>query len=173
MCPKKKFKNLFNQMYKLCEKEGWGDPFSYARSKEILAACELGHDVAKNFSGPDAIGPNGEEYEYKSSTKKVQGNYSGVSVQGTWEEQEKYLKEVKIAKYPLHYYNYFDEGKLVESWEVDGDIVHDILLPKFKNKYPTVLSKKDPRLSAQMTEKEVKTFGRPVILDGVKVKKGK
>ena len=45
MCPKKKFKNLFNQMYKLCEKEGWGDPFSYARSKEILAACELGHDV--------------------------------------------------------------------------------------------------------------------------------
>lgn len=163
MCPKEKYKNLYYEMYKLCEEQGWGDPFSYARSKEILAACELGHDVAEDFSGADAIGPSGEEYEYKSSINKVQGSYTGVSVQDTWKEQEKYLKEEKIGKYPKHYYNYFDKGVLAESWEVDGDTVYKVLLPKFKKKYPTVLSKKDPRLSANMTETEIKKYGRRVL----------
>ena len=162
--PEERYRRLYEEMATLCESQGWGDPFSYARSKEIYAATKLGHRVAPDFSGADAIGPNGEEYEYKSTIdKRCKGSYTGISVQPTWEEQEEYLINQKIGKYPKHYYNRFEGGKLVESWEVDGQDVLDILLPKLKRNYANTLSRKDPRLSATINTKEIEEYGHHVI----------
>jgi hypothetical protein len=58
--PEQEYRELYEKMARLCDRQGWGDPFSYARSKEIYAATVLGHQVAKDFSGADAI-DNGEE----------------------------------------------------------------------------------------------------------------
>ena len=159
-----KFMYHAEEVAKLCKRNNWGDAFSYARGKEILAAGVLGHQVAQTLAGPDAFLPDGSPVEYKSTTaKNVRGSYTGISVQPTWTEQEKYLKEEKIANYPEHYYNRFEDMALVESWMVYGDVVYDITLPKFKAKYPTVLKKKDPRLSAQMSTGDIRKYGTRVI----------
>lgn len=164
LTPEQEYIKLYQKMAELCAQKGWGDPHSYARSKEIYAAAALGHKVAPTLSGADAIGPNGDEYEYKSTTAaKVKGSYTGISVQTTWDEQEKYLREEKILKYPKHFFNRFDGGKLVESWSLTGQQVYDILLPKLEKKYPTVLNKKDPRLSANVTNTEIKKYGKRII----------
>ena len=55
MTPEEKYRDLYEQMYDLCEEQGWGDPFSYARSREIYMAGLLGHKVADDYSGEDAI----------------------------------------------------------------------------------------------------------------------
>jgi len=162
--PEQEYQKLYERMARLCEEQGWGDPFSYARSKEIYAATVLGHNVASDYSGADAVGPDGSLYEYKSTIGKTcKGSYTGISVQETWEEQEAYLTEDKIGKYPEHYYNRFDGGRLVESWKMNGAKVLELLLPKLKKKFPTVLSKKDPRLSADITWSEIRKFGQKVI----------
>jgi hypothetical protein len=164
MSPEQEYQKLYQRMAQLCEEQGWGDPFSYARSKEILAANVLGHKVADDFSGADAFDAQGNAVEYKSTTgKHCKGSYTGISVQPSWGEQEKYLFEEKLAKYPKHYYNRFKDGKLVESWEMSGQDVYKILTPKLKSKFATVLSKKDPRLSANITWSEIKEYGRKVI----------
>jgi len=162
--PEEEYERLLGELAALCERQGWGDPLSYARSKEILAAIKLGHRVAPTLSGADAIGPNGEEYEYKSTIgKRCKGSYTGISVQPTWKEQEKYLIEEKIGKYPKHYYNRFEGGKLAEAYEMDVKDVLKILLPKLKRKHGTTLNNKDPRLSADVTWKEVEKYGTKVI----------
>jgi len=164
MTPEEEYRQLYEDMAKLCAQQGWGDPFSYARSKEIYAATVLGHTVAKDFSGGDATDPEGNEFEYKSTTGPTcKGAYTGVSVQSSWEEQEDYLLNDKIGKYSKHYFNRFKDGKMVESWMIPGDVACDILLPKFKKKFPTVLNKKDPRLSANVTWTEIKKYGKKII----------
>ena len=45
----KKILELYEQMYKLCKDNKWGDPFSYARGKEIYMANKLGHTVAQHY----------------------------------------------------------------------------------------------------------------------------
>ena len=120
--------------------------------------------MAKNLSGADAINEKGQEVEYKSTIdSRVKGSYTGISVQSTWEEQERYLFEEKLAKYPEHYYNRFEDGKLAESWKMTGEQVYDLLLPKLERSYDTVLQKKDPRLSANITHSEIKKYGTRVI----------
>ena len=158
-----RYQKLYEEMAQLCDQEGWGDPFSYARSKEIYAATVLGHRVADTFSGADAFNEKGQPVEYKSTIdSKPKGSYTGISVQPTWAEQEKYLEEEKIAKYPEHYYNRFSNGKLVESWKMDGRKVLQILKPKLRKKFDTVLQKKDHRLSANVTWTEIKKYGKKV-----------
>ena len=103
MTPEQKFQQLFEEMHQLCEEQGWGDPFSYARSREIHLAGILGHNVAETYSGADAVDEDGE-CEYKSTiAKSINGTYNGISVQNTWEEQETYLIEEKLGKYANHY----------------------------------------------------------------------
>ena len=163
MTPEQKYAALYKEMADLCEEQGWGDPFSYARSKEILAAILLGHKVAPTLSGADAFNSDGQEVEYKSTTgKNIKGSYTGISVYNTWEEQDKYLKEEKILKYPEHYFNRFSDGMLVESWVMTGAQVYKILAPKLKKKHPDVLTKKDPRLSASVCMREIKKHGTQV-----------
>jgi hypothetical protein len=166
MTPEKKFQELYKQMWDLCQENEWGDPFSYARAKEIYATCSLGHKMPgpNMYAGADGINQNGQPVEYKSTTgKKCQGSYTGISVHKTWREQEKYLITEKLGKYPEHYYNRFEDGKLIESWKLSGKKVLDILLPKLAKKFETVNQQKDPRLAATVTWKEIKMHGEQVI----------
>ena len=166
MTPEQKFAKLYKEMWDLCQENDWGDPFSYARAKEIYATCALGHSMpgADAYSGADGINEKGEGVEYKSTIgKNVKGAYTGISVKPTWAEQDKYLFEEKIAKYPEHYYNRFENGELVESWRLDGQTAYEILQPKVKKKYPDAHKKADPRLSATVTNKEIKQYGTRVI----------
>jgi len=164
MTPEQEYLQCYKRMAEICAEQEWGDPFSYARSKEIYAAIALGHKVANSYSGPDAFNQQGEPLEYKSTIQdRVKGSYTGISVQPTWKKQEEYLREEKIAKYPQHYYNRFDWGELVECWTLPGDKVFDILVPKLKKKFPNALKKKDPRLSANVSNTEIKKYGRRVI----------
>ena len=161
-----RFLNLFKNLSDLCEEANWGDPHSYARGKEIYAACVLGHKVSKTLSGADAFTLQGEPLEYKSTIQETnRGAYTGISVKSTWAKQLKYLKEEKILKYKWHYYNRFARGKLVESWKISGEDVYSILLPKIKNKYRNKAnsSAADPRLSANITWGEIKKYGTKVI----------
>ena len=163
MTPKQEYLYLFKKLADLCENQAWGDPFSYARSKEIYVALLLGHEVAPTLSGADAFNSAGQPVEYKSTTgKNIKGSYTGISVYNTWEEQDKYLREEKILKYPEHYYNRFSDGMLVESWVMTGAQVYKILAPKLKKKHPSVLTKKDPRLSANVCMTEIKKHGTQV-----------
>jgi hypothetical protein len=158
------YRFLYQTIAVLCEEQGIKDPFSYARSKEILAAIELGHTVADEFSGADAIDENGEEVEYKSTIdKRCKGAYTGISVQPTWEEQVKYLREEKLLKYNRHFYNRFADGRLVESWSLTGQQVYDILLPKLEKAYARVSTLKDPRLAASVSWTEIKNNGVRVL----------
>ena len=160
MSPEKEYRMLYERMARLCDQQGWGDPFSYARSKEIYAATVLGHQVSTTLSGADAFNQKGEPIEYKSTIgKNCKGSYTGISVQPTWDEQERYLFEKKLANYPEHYYNRFSQGKLAASWKMSGIDVFNVLLPKLKKKYPNVLKKKDPRLSSDVSWTEIQKYG--------------
>lgn len=158
---KKNYKRLYIELAVLCENEpGVGDPFSYARSKEILTSIEMQHEISDTLAGADGIDQEGA-CEYKSTIgKSIQGAYTGISVQPTWQDQEKYLIEEKIGKYENHYYSRFEGSKgIVEIWKLSGDDVLSILLPKLKKKYDTVLTMKDPRLQATVTKKDIKKYG--------------
>ena len=71
MTAEKEYQRLYEKMAKLCEENNWGDPFNYARSKEIYAATVLGHQIAEEYSGPDAYLKDGSPVEYKSTIAKV------------------------------------------------------------------------------------------------------
>ena len=67
MTAEQKFRELYEEMFDLCEENGWGDPFSYARAKEIHMAGLLGHKVSDTLSGADAYEKDGKPTEYKST----------------------------------------------------------------------------------------------------------
>ena len=162
--PEQEYLYLYKRMADLCKEQSWGDPFSYARSKEIYAAIKLGHTVAPTLSGADGYDSNGNPLEYKSTTDdNCQGSYTGISVQETWALQDKYLRENKILPYHKHYYNRFENGEMVESWSMTGQKVYDILLPKFHEKYHDGKKRKDPRLSAKVTWAEIEKHGTRII----------
>ena len=161
--PTEEFAMLFEKMYKLCDKQGWDDPFSYARSREIHIAGTLDHKISDTLSGADGIDEDGE-CEYKSTIgKNINGAYNGISVQPTWEEQVEYLKNDKIAKYKNHYIARYEGGKIAEIYKLDGMDVFNILLPKLEKKFPTILTKKDPRLGASLTQKEIYNYGKQIL----------
>jgi len=160
MTPEEKYRDLYEQMYDLCDEQGWGDPFSYARSREIYMAGLLGHKVADDYSGEDAIDEDGG-CEYKSTIgKSVNGTYNGISVQDDWEDQARYIIEDKIGKYENHYYARFDGGRIAEVWKLDANNVLKILLPKIKKQFNEGTShKKDPRIGVSISTKQIKEYG--------------
>ena len=160
-----RFKQLYEEMYSLC---GGSDPFSYARAREIYMANWLGHTVAPKLSGAD--GYEDKEMtipvEYKSTiAKNINATYNGISVQDTLEEQERYIIEDKIGKYPYHYYARFADGKVVEAWKLTGEKVLEILLPKIKKQYPKKKNgnAKDPRIGVTVSQKEIKENGERIM----------
>jgi hypothetical protein len=164
MTPEQKFQQLFEEMYDLCQDQGWGDPFSYARSREIHLAGVLGHRLCDTYSGADGFDQDGGA-EYKTTTQeRIQGTYNGISVQTSWEEQERYILEDKIGKYANHYFARYASGKIVEIWKVNAQSVLDVLLPKIKNQYPKKRKgfAKDPRIGVTMTMREIKKYGTQI-----------
>ena len=89
------------------------------------------------------------------SARPCNGSYNGISVQPTWEEQVEYLRNEKIAKYKNHYIARYVGGKIVEVWKLDGMDVFNILLPKLKRGFESTKNRKDPRLGASLTQKEI------------------
>ena len=163
MTAAEEFSKLFERMYELCNDNGWGDPFSYARSREIHIAGTLKHKISDTLAGADGVDEDGE-CEYKSTvSKNINGTYNGISVHPTWRKQKAYLLKEKIAKYKNHYIVRYDGGKIVEIWKLDGMDVFNILLPKLKKKYPTISTKKDPRLGASLTKKEIYEYGIKIL----------
>ena len=67
MTPEEKYRDLYEQMYDLCKEQGWGDPFSYARSREIYMAGLLGHRVADDYAGEDATDEDGASALFMAS----------------------------------------------------------------------------------------------------------
>ena len=150
-------------MYAVCERNGWGDPFSYARSREIMMAIVMKQKIADTYSGADGFDETGGA-EYKSTIQKnIQGTYNGISVQSTWHEQLIYLDREKIGKYKHHYFARFDGGKIVELWVMDASDVLQILVPKLQKQYHSQSDRKDPRLGASVTKKEIYKRGRCLI----------
>ena len=163
MTTAEKFKQGWSLMMEACSEGGWGDPFSYARSREILMAVELGHSISETLSGADGIDEDGE-CEYKSTIgKSIKAKYSGISIQPTWELQLSYLKNKKIGKYPNHYIARFDSSGIAECWKMTSNSVLECLLPKLEKNYYTVGKTKDPRLYADLSMSEIKKHGIRVI----------
>ena len=153
------FNELYKQMYDICKKNNWGDPFSYARSKEIYMANFLKHKISETYSGPDGIDCDGF-CEYKSTiTKNIKATYNGISVHKTWDEQLEYLSKQKIGKYKNHYIARFDDGEIKEIYKMDGNKVLELLLPKLKKQYFNVNKGKDPRLGASLSQTDIKNNG--------------
>lgn len=165
MIPEQKFQELFEEMYLLCQENGWGDPFSYARAREIHMAGILGHKISSTYSGADAIDDMMRPLEYKSTiAKNINATYNGISVQPNWEEQEKYIIEDKIGKYDYHYFSRYNGGKIEEIWRMDANTVLSILFPKIKNQYPKKKNgnAKDPRIGVTLSTKEIKNYGEHI-----------
>ena len=157
------YKELYEEICQLCASEEWGDPFSYARGKEIYMANAFKHQIWKEYSGPDGVDEDGE-CEYKSTTQvRIQGTYNGISVKPTWDERVAYLCDQKIAKYKHHYFGRFnkDTGTLEEAYVLTGEQVLDILIPKLKKQYPGKGA--DPRLGANVSMTEIKKYGKKII----------
>ena len=147
---KELFKKHFEGLYEVCEDQGWGDPFSYARSREIHMAIELGHEVSEDYSGSDATDDKGE-VEYKSTIgDKISATYNGISVKDTWEEQDEYLRSEKLLKYHKHYYARYEGAQIVELWSLGGDTVYNYLAPRLEKKFKKLKARAkqpaDPRL---------------------------
>jgi hypothetical protein len=161
-----RFRTAYLELQQVCQEAGWGDPFSYARGKEMFMAIELGHSVADTLSGADAYNQNGEPVEYKSTIgKSISGTYNGISVLPTWEEQVEYLRNKKIGCYGEHYIARFgkESGVIEEMYQLTGEQACEILIPKLAKKYPTQLTKKDPRLGATITKGEIYEYGTRIV----------
>ena len=151
--PQKQFQIYWEKMYKICEDNDWGDPFNYSRGKEIIIANYLGHTIAPTLAGADAYEDAEMKIpvEYKSTiAKTIQATYNGISIQPTWDDQLKYLKEEKICKYKHHYYARFEKGKIVELYKMTGDKVYEYIVPKLEKKFFSEKKSKDPRLGTQI-----------------------
>lgn len=163
MTAQERYFQLYEELHDLCQEQGWGDPFSYARSREIYISAKLGHTISQTLSGADGYDEVGA-CEYKSTINhNINGAYNGISVQPTWEEQEKYLREEKIGKYAHHYICRFEGSQIVEAYRLTGEDVLTILLPKLKKKFPTASTKKDPRLGASLTKRDIYQYGVKLI----------
>ena len=164
MTPEQEYCHLFERMFELCHEHGWGDPGSYARSREIYMAIKFDHQVATTYSGADAF--DGDiPLEYKSTiAKTINATYNGISVQDSWNEQVTYLEKEKIKCYNSHYVARYEGAKIVEMYRLDGEKVYNILLPKLQKDFErkSKSTKKDPRLSASLSMTNIKQNGQKI-----------
>lgn len=141
---------------------GLGDPFGAGRAREAILANFLGHTLGDDLQGADAYDNSGNIYEYKTTLAScgVAGRYD-VSTQPTWQDQVDYLREDKIANNAYHYYATFTpKMELVSVFEIDGDTVLDLLLPKLQKKFfQDKTNLKVQGLHATLSAKDIRTFG--------------
>ena len=158
--PTEQYRQLFEQLYNLSVQQGWGDPFCYARSREILMANHLGHYISNMYSGFDAIDQEGNMLEYKSTTHQcINATYNGISVKPTWEQQLRYLQDDKIAKYKWHFFARFQGARIYEIWKMSGDCVLELLIPKLYAKFHSNENRSDPRLGTSLSTTMIRQYG--------------
>ena len=120
----------------------------------------LGHTISQRYSGSDATDADDNPVEYKSTIQKsLTATYNGISVFNSWEEQEEYLHNVKIAKYKWHFFARYKDGEIEEIWKMSGEQVLQLLLPKLQKHYHSVNKRKDPRLGASLNSREISSNG--------------
>ena len=142
----------------ISEQNGWGDPLNYGRSREIDLAIKLGHTISNTLSGADAYDTDGNPIEYKTTTQNnIQGTYNGISVQSSWEDQEKYLINEKIGKYKRHYFARYVNADVMECWYLTDKQVLDYVLPRLKIQFENTKTKKDPRLGITIPTDIIRT----------------
>ena len=153
---------LAEELFAECMKHDMGDPFVPGRLQEIIMAHKLGHRISETLAGADAYDQDGA-CEYKSTIKpNITGAYKGISKLPTWGEQVEYLNE-KIAGCTNHYIARFENGILVEAWTLKGINVLNILLPRLRKQYISEKHKKDPRLAATLSMRDIYKYGERVI----------
>lgn len=158
------FSEFYECFGKFSEACGFGDPFNYSRGKEILMSCAMGHTIAHTYIKEDAIDDSGMKVEYKSTIgKRIQGTYNGISVFDNWEDQRRYLREEKIGKYKKHFFARFENSRIVELYCMDSDDVLSLLEEKIQKAFNKVSCRKDPRLGATITQREIYKFGKRVL----------
>ena len=163
---KAKYLAAFAALYEAAAELKAGDPMSYARSREIHLACLLGHTIADSYSGADAYEADGTPVEYKSTIgAKISATYNGISVQPTWEEQEEFLINEKIGKYPRHYYARYEGSEVAEIWVLTSDDVLSLLLPKAKAQYAKKRNgnAKDPRIGLTISSGDIRRLGTRLV----------
>jgi hypothetical protein len=159
----KEFKNHVDALQEIADELNLGDPWSYNRMREILMSIMLNHTVAIVYAGEDAIDESGNEVEYKSTTQdELNATYNGVSNYPTWEKQLKYIRENKIGKYKWHFCARFEGQKIIEIWKLSGDDVLKCIEEKFHRSWINRNNRKDPRLGAVLTGKQIKKYGTKV-----------
>lgn len=158
------YKDLYRIFDTYSQLAGFGDIFSYARSREVFMACELDHIIADNYSGADAYDKNGKKVEYKSTISSIiKATYNGISVLDTWPQQEKYLIEEKIGCYD-HYWARFSKGSIVEMYQASGEQVLNVIVPKIKILYFKLknVKRKDPRLGASISKSVIEKIAKRI-----------
>jgi len=155
----KKLVDIFDEL-------GLGDPFAAGRAREAILADFLSHELGDELHGCDAYNKEGDLFEYKTKTDDfpIAGRYD-VSSQPTWDDQVKYLQEEKIANNAKHYYATFTKKfDLTQVWEIDGDKVLELLLPKLNNKYhQDKTNLKVQNLHATLTAKDIRENGKRIL----------
>ena len=153
-----------------CKERNAGDPFAAGRIREIILADLLGHNIAADLHGHDAIvkvNQNNFKVEYKTAFIEygLKGRYD-VSWYPTWEEQEKYLLTEKIGSSKYHYFATFDSSYVIqEVMELTGERVCDLLIPAFKSVYLSKDSRQDKRnsgLYASLGSPDIRAYGKLV-----------
>ena len=153
------------RIHQISETLDLGDPFSYNRMREILMAVALGHTIATEYAGKDATDENGDGAEYKSTTQeKMSATYNGISNYDSWGEQWDYIVNKKIGCYKWHYLARFKGPNIVEMWRMSGEDVLRCLELKLRNSWENRMNRKDPRLGANLTERQIKKYGEEINL---------
>ena len=151
--------DTFDKLQELSTQLDVGDCFNYNRGREIHTCFTLGIQVSPTLSGSDGVDKDGE-CELKSTIgKKITASYNGISVFPTWEEEVDYLINDKIGKYTNHYITRYNGSRMVECYKMKGDDVLMLLLPKLRKQYHSKSTRKDPRLSATLSTKEIQSYG--------------
>lgn len=148
---------------------GNNDAFNYNRLGEVQTAILLGLKWNAGFDSKDATDLEGNPIELKSTTQaRIQGTYNGLTAKETEDEFIEYMER----KYPSNTRHIFvrkDNGTIAEAWEVNNEIVLDIVIGKvLKNWYTDGLydtkGRGDPRPGANVCMTEIKKHGEKIEL---------
>lgn len=158
----------YQQMHRVANKEGWGNPHAGGRATELVISGILGHKIGEAYSGADAYDEDGA-CEYKSTSylnKKGDApknwKYGGISRQTSWRKQVKYLKEEKISCYKNHYFVWIYEGLPKKIWRIKGDVVYLLLKDKIYGEFERKKHSnnyKDPGISTTLSFGDVQRVG--------------
>ena len=150
--------------------------------RETVASLVGGQEPSTKKSGADCyetIDGKKVACERKSRVGHLQGNYTGISLHPTWEEQLEYILEKKIGNCAYHFFDHVcpTTGALVESWRMDVETLLKLMLPNLKAQWEKRMKQfregnppKDPRLSFTLGAAAIRNNSVQVIKNGKRIK---